>query len=96
MTPDMFTNILLGIIAFLIGWFIRDNKKTTESHGQRIGALELAVVGTYVTRSEFDSKITAMFGKLDKIETGVIVCQTQHTGGMGCVHCNPKIGVTNA
>lgn len=78
---------MLGLVAFFGGYFIRDLKKTQDSHGERLRGMEMLVVGNYVTKQEFDLKITAMFNKLDKIETGVTECRIQGS----CHHCEkPK------
>lgn len=75
MDTQMFINVLLMLVAFFGGWFIRDIKKTGDSNGERLRQIELLVTGQYVTRAEFDHKVTAMFTKLDKIQEGVTECR---------------------
>ncbi len=87
METQMFINILLMLVAFFGGWFIRDIKKTNDSNGERLRQVELLVTGQYVTRVEFDQKMTAMFAKLDKIQEGVTECRINskpHHDGDGC------------
>lgn len=82
MTPELFIGILLGLVAFFAGWFIRDLKKTADGHNERIRNIELLVLGSYVTKAEFDGKINAMFIKLDKIQDIATECKIQHTSGV--------------
>lgn len=71
----MFINVLLMLVAFFGGWFIRDIKKIGDSNHERLRQVELLVTGQYVTRVEFDHKMNAMFLKLDKIQEGVTECR---------------------
>ena len=38
---------------------------------EKVGSIEIMVAGSYITRSEFQQTITAMFTKLDRIEDKV-------------------------
>lgn len=87
METQMFINILLMLVAFFGGWFIRDIKKTSDINSERLRQIELLVTGKYITKDEFDQKMTAMFAKLDKIQEGVTECRINskpHHEGDGC------------
>ena len=72
----MFFNAILVICGFLGGWVlnnlkssidllhIADNDLTT-----KVQAIEVLVAGTYVRRDDMDKLGTALFAKLDRIET---------------------------
>ncbi len=75
MDTQMFINILMILVAFFGGWFVRDIKKINDNNSERLRQIELLVTGQYITRSEFEQKMTAMFNKLDKIQEGVNECK---------------------
>lgn len=75
MDTQMFINILMILVAFFGGWFVRDIKKINDSNSERLRQIELLVTGQYITRQEFEQKMTAMFNKLDKIQEGVNECK---------------------
>lgn len=69
-------NIVLGIVAFLCGWVLNNlkesirNLQTSDSDlATKVQAIELLVAGSYVKRDDLDKMTTALFAKLDKIES---------------------------
>jgi hypothetical protein len=74
-----FQNLFDGILAILaacFGWFanhVKDTMKSQEEKHQRLSdkvqSVELLVAGAYVTRAELDKVASALFIKLDRIET---------------------------
>ena len=91
MIEQYLINSMLGLVIFFGGWFLRDLKKTQDSHSERLRAMELLMSGSYVTRQEFDTKVTAFFTKMDKIEEGVTMCRIQGS----CHHCTAEAGRIN-
>ena len=68
-------NVLLGAFSMLAGWLLnnltqsmRDLTRADANLAVKVQNIELLVAGNYVKRSEFDSKIDAVFRKLDNIE----------------------------
>ena len=68
-------NILLGAFSALAGWLLnnlyqsmRDLMKADELLTDKVQAIEVLVAGQYIKRSEFESKMDAIFHKLDTIE----------------------------
>jgi len=68
-------NVLLVAFSALAGWLLnnltqsmRDLTKADANLAAKVQNIELLVAGNYVKRSEFDSKIDAVFHKLDSIE----------------------------
>ena len=68
-------NVLLVAFSALAGWLL--NNLTQSMHdltradanlAVKVQNIELLVAGNYVKRDEFDSKINAVFHKLDKID----------------------------
>jgi len=69
-------NIALGAVAFLCGWVLNNLKEsirglqTSDSDlATKVQAIELLVAGSYVKRDDLDKLTTALFAKLDKIES---------------------------
>ena len=69
-------NVVVGILMMIFGWLlntlyttIRDLQMADEKLTDKVNKIEVLVVGNYPTRSEFDSKIDALFEKLDKIDS---------------------------
>jgi hypothetical protein len=67
-------NIAFVIAGFLCGWVLnglRDSLKSLQSADaeltQKVQAIEVLVAGKYITRTDFEATVTAMFSKLDKI-----------------------------
>jgi hypothetical protein len=68
-------NLLLGAFSALAGWMLsnltqsmRDLTRADAELTGKVNQIELLVAGNYIRRSEFESKIDAVFTKLDKIE----------------------------
>ena len=68
-------NILLGAFSALAGWLLnnlyqsmRDLTRADELLADKVQAIEVLVAGQYIKRSEFESKMDAIFHKLDTIE----------------------------
>ena len=69
-------NVVLSLVAFLGGWVLnslRDGmaalQKTDSELADKVQHIEVLVAGTYVTREEIKNLTTALFNKLDKIDT---------------------------
>jgi len=69
-------NIAVGLIAFLGGWVLNNLKESIRSLqtsdsdlATKVQAIELLVAGSYVKRDDLDKMTTALFAKLDKIES---------------------------
>lgn len=68
-------NILLGAFSGLAGWLLnnlyqsmRDLTKADADLSTKVQAIEVLVAGNYIKRVEFDTKIDALFRKLDDID----------------------------
>ena len=79
-TPDFQTlfNVALGVISFLLGVIVqglRESmnllKKTDAELADKVQRIEVLVAGTYVKRDDMDKLTTALFAKLDKIESKI-------------------------
>ena len=78
MSPEMqlIFNIVAGIAGFL-GSFVLKNQLTTikdvqSDHArlaQKLAEIEILVAGNYVKRSDLDQMVSAIFAKLDRLET---------------------------
>lgn len=69
-------NIVLSLVAFLGGWVLnslRDSIKALhKSDGElaeKVQKIEVLVAGQYVKRDDMDKLTSALFAKLDKIES---------------------------
>lgn len=69
-------NIAMAVAGFLGGWVLnslRDNianlQKSDSELADKVQKIEVLVAGQYVTRSDFNTLTTALFTKLDKIES---------------------------
>lgn len=69
-------NVAVGLIAFLGGWVLNNLKESIRSLqtsdsdlATKVQAIELLVAGSYVKRDDLDKMTTALFAKLDKIES---------------------------
>lgn len=83
MDYQLVINILLALVSFFGGWFVKslkdqinDIRSDHNSTKTRLQNVELLVAGQYVTRTEFEAKVNALFMKLDKIQDGVTACRT--------------------
>ena len=71
-----FINLALGAISFLGGWVVKnlqDSMKSLRDADERltlkVQSIEVLVAGQYIKREDFDKTISALFTKLDKIES---------------------------
>lgn len=71
-------NIAFGAFSGLAGWLLntlynsmRDLSKADKELTDKVQAIEVLVAGHYPTRTEFDTKIDAVFRKLDSIENKI-------------------------
>lgn len=78
--PDWQTmfNIAASIISLLLGWVItgvrsaiRDQQRLSAEIAAKVQAIEVLVAGSYVKRDDMDKLTSALFAKLDRIETKV-------------------------
>jgi hypothetical protein len=77
-TPDFQTlfNVALGVISFLLGVIVQTLResmaklqKVDAELAAKVQAIELLVAGTYVKRDDMDKLGSAIFAKLDRIES---------------------------
>lgn len=68
----------MGLIAFLGGWVLnslRDDVKDLKTADvglvKAVQHIEVLVAGSYVKRDDMDKLTTALFAKLDKIESKI-------------------------
>lgn len=59
---------LLGAVMMAIYQNMKELTKADESLVNKVNSIEVLVAGNYVKRSEFDTKVDAVFKKLDTIE----------------------------
>ena len=76
MDSQDFINLALGAISFLGGWVVKnlqDSMKSLRDADERltlkVQSIEVLVAGQYIKREDFDKTISALFTKLDKIES---------------------------
>lgn len=76
MDTQTIINILLGLVTFFGGIWVRgiadsmkELKKTDGDLADNVQHIELLVAGSYVKRDDLDKLTTALFAKLDKIES---------------------------
>ena len=76
MDSQDFINLALGAISFLGGWVVKnlqDSMKSLRDSDERltlkVQSIEVLVAGQYIKREDFDKTISALFTKLDKIES---------------------------
>ena len=67
-------NVLLAVVNILAGWWLKairdslaDLRNADKSLADKVGSIEVLVVGNYVKRDDFDRFTEAVFKKLDKI-----------------------------
>lgn len=71
-------NISVALVAFLGGWVLNNLRTSIDNLHAADGALtekvqkvEVLVAGEYVRRDDLDKLMTALFTKLDRIETKI-------------------------
>ena len=76
MDSQDFINLALGAISFLGVWVVKnlqDSMKSLRDADERltlkVQSIEVLVAGQYIKREDFDKTISALFTKLDKIES---------------------------
>ena len=80
MDAQMIINILIMLVAFFGGWFLRVVWQKVSDNDTRLNQVEILIAGTYVKREEFEKKVDAMFTKLDKISDKIDSCKIEHGG----------------
>lgn len=67
-------NAAAGLVCTGFGWWmktlwgaLRELQKADAQLAEKVGAIEVLVVGQYIRRDEFEKMATALFSKLDKI-----------------------------
>ena len=75
MSQDVY-NILLGVASALGGWWLKviwealkDLQIADTQLANKVGQIEVLVAGEYVKREEMERLATAIFAKLDRIES---------------------------
>ena len=78
MEPQTLINYLVLFSGATGGWILKvlwdsihELKTADIALAEKVGSIEIMVAGSYITRSEFQQTITAMFTKLDRIEDKV-------------------------
>lgn len=73
---QVFFNIAITLIGFLGGWVLNSLKSSIEalqkadaSLTEKVQEIEVLVAGSYVKRDDLDKLSSALFAKLDKIES---------------------------
>jgi|WetSurMetagenome_2_1015567.scaffolds.fasta_scaffold1192952_2 hypothetical protein len=68
-------NIVLGAFGTLVGWLLntlynsmKDLTNADKILADKVQTIEVLVAGNYIPRHEFETKLTAIFHKLDRIE----------------------------
>lgn len=71
----MTINILLALVAFLGGWWMKamwsslNELRSADSRlAEKVQSIEVLVAGNYVTKNELSELTKALFHKLDRIE----------------------------
>lgn len=74
MEHQVLFNIILGVAAFLGGFFIhviweelKELRKEDMKIAEKVASIEVLVAGNYITREEFAHNLNLMFTKLDSI-----------------------------
>lgn len=71
-------NVLISLSAFLGGWVlnsltasIRQLQKNHKELAEKLQSIEVLIAGDYVKTSTLQATLTALFAKLDRIETKI-------------------------
>ena len=59
---------LMGFILRAVWQSIKDLQSENKSSLEKLNSIEVLVVGNYVTKTDMDRKMDALFEKLDRIE----------------------------
>ena len=75
MSDQSLLNMVFGVLFTAAGWWLKalwdsvhELQVADRSLAEKIATMEVLVAGNYVTRSEMDKHIDALFRKLDRIE----------------------------
>ena len=75
MEQGIVMDVLLSVVSALLGFFlrsiwvaVRDLQEQDAALTDKLARVEVLVAGEYVRKNDFDRKIDAIFGKLDRIE----------------------------
>lgn len=67
-------NILIGLISAMLGWWLnsvwaslKELQAADRELAEKVASIEVLVAGQYVTREEFNSVLSQVFSKLDRI-----------------------------
>lgn len=70
----MLFNIGIGIISAMLGWWLnnvweslKELQAADRELAEKVASIEVLVAGQYVTREEFNTVLSQVFGKLDRI-----------------------------
>lgn len=70
-----FFNWIIGAFGALLGFLlnavwqaVKDLQNADKDLADKVAKIEVLVAGDYVKKDEFNSRIDALFGKLDRIE----------------------------
>lgn len=68
-------DIAVGIAGALMGWVLtivwgalKDLQRADKELAEKVASIEVLVAGRYITREEFNTVVTAVFTKLDRIQ----------------------------
>jgi len=74
--PQIIFNVLLGLVAFFGGWVLNSLRDSIKSLHEsetiltaKIQSVEILVAGSYVKHDDMNRLSSAIFTKLDRIET---------------------------
>jgi len=75
MDPQTIINAAIALVGFLGGWIlkvvwegVKELQLVDRVLAEKVGAIEILIAGTYITKNDFDKIAAAIFAKLDKIE----------------------------
>lgn len=74
MDHQMMFNIGIGVISSMLGWWLnnvwtslKELQAADRELAEKVASIEILVAGQYVTREEFNSVLSQVFSKLDRI-----------------------------
>lgn len=70
----MMFNIGIGVISTMLGWWLntvwgslKELQAADRELAEKVASIEVLVAGQYVTREEFNTVLSQVFSKLDRI-----------------------------